>query len=367
MNKPFLLAETKDTLQEKLLAAKFPVFRTKQVLEWLYKMRAREFAQMSNLPKDLRSWFSEQFTFGGEELVTITGSQDTTQKLLLRLTDGSLIETVILRAPAQNEETGFGRVTICVSSQVGCAYACRFCASGLAGYKRNLDAGEIIAQLMYVARHIEEKQTVASRDGQVPFDNIVFMGMGEPLANYENVNRAISIINAEWGFRFGARRITISTSGLVPQIEKLADEPVSFRLAVSLHGATNAVRDQIMPVNRRYPLEQLLPAIRHFAQKRKRMITLEYILIENVNDGLDQAKELVKIANDCHAHVNLIPYNTVEGLPWKRPNSMRQNAFLKVIEDAGVSVTIRREKGHDIAAACGQLRLKQINKEAAMA
>lgn len=362
--KHLILAETKESLAEKLQASGFPAFRTKQVLDWLYKFHVSGFDQMTNLPKDFRAWLEEHFSFGKEELIKVTGSNDTTQKLLLRLDDGSLVETVILRAPVQNEETGFGRVTICVSSQVGCAYGCKFCASGLGGLKRNLDAGEIITQLMHVCHFIKSQssETVASKESKVPFDNIVFMGMGEPLANYENVIRAITIINADWGFFFGARRITISTSGLVPQIEKLADEPISFRLAVSLHGAKNEVRDQIMPVNRRFPLEKLLPAIRMFGQKRKRMITLEYILIENVNDGLDQAKELAKIANDCHAHVNLIPYNTVQGLPWKRPNSMRQNAFLKILEDAKVSVTIRREKGHDIAAACGQLRLQEMKK-----
>jgi 23S rRNA (adenine2503-C2)-methyltransferase len=184
------------------------------------------------------------------------------------------------------------------------------------------------------------------------------MGMGEPLANYDTLVRTIKILNADWGLNFGARRITVSTSGLAPQIEKLADEGLAVRLAISLHGATNEVRDQIMPVNKRYPLEKLLPAVKAFQQQHGRMLTLEFILIEDVNDSLDQARELAKIARDLHAHVNCIPYNTVEGLPWKRPSIRRQDAFVEVLKKARVSVTIRREKGHDINAACGQLRLK---------
>jgi 23S rRNA (adenine2503-C2)-methyltransferase len=182
--------------------------------------------------------------------------------------------------------------------------------------------------------------------------------MGEPLQNYENLLRALTILNAEWGLGFGARRITLSTSGLVPKILQLAEEPVSFRLAISLHGATNEVREQIMPVNKRWPLEELLPAVRTFSERHGRMVTLEFILIEGVNDMPDQAAKLRDIAGDLHAHVNLIPYNTVEGLPWKRPSLTRQQAFLAVLQERGVSVTLRREKGNDIDAACGQLRLK---------
>ena len=205
---------------------------------------------------------------------------------------------------------------------------------------------------------LRSQQEQVHGDKTLPFDNIVFMGMGEPLANYDALMRAITILNAEWGFHFGARRITVSTSGLAPEIMKLADEPIAFRLAISLHGATNAVRQQIMPVNRKYPLETLIPAVKHFASKRGRMITLEYILIDGINDSLDQAVELCKIAKDLHAHVNLIPYNKVEGLPWQRPNIMRQKAFHDTLKKQGISSTIRKEKGHDIAAACGQLRLQ---------
>ena len=184
------------------------------------------------------------------------------------------------------------------------------------------------------------------------------MGMGEPLANYDALIRALSIVNADWGLGFGARRITISTSGLVPKILRLADEPLGFRLAVSLHGATDEVRGRIMPVNRAYPLAKLIPAVRAFGERHGRMVTLEFILIEDVNDSPEQAAGLRDIARDVHAHVNLIPYNAVEGLPWRRPGAARQEAFAAVLAAAGVSVTLRREKGHDIDAACGQLRLR---------
>jgi 23S rRNA (adenine2503-C2)-methyltransferase len=235
--------------------------------------------------------------------------------------------------------------------------ACAFCASGLAGLKRDLSAGEIVAQLLQVC-YREDERTPRAHAELASFDNIVVMGMGEPLANYENLIRALTILNADWGLGFGARRITVSTSGLVPKILKLAEEPLGFRLAISLHGATDEVREQIMPVNKAFPLAKLIPAIRTFAERHGRMVTLEFILIENVNDSLEQAEALREIARDLHAHVNLIPYNTVEGLPWKRPSVTRQEKFADILRDARVSVTLRREKGHDIDAACGQLRLK---------
>ena len=212
-------------------------------------------------------------------------------------------------------------------------------------------------QLIQVCR-IEDARTPRARSELASFDNIVVMGMGEPLHNYDATLRALTIVNAEWGLGFGARRITLSTSGLVPKILQLADEPLGLRLAISLHGATDEVREQIMPVNKRYPLAVLIPAVRAFTEKHGRMVTLEFILIEEVNDSLDQAERLRDIARDLHAHVNLIPYNTVDGLQWKRPSITRQERFADILRAARVPVTLRREKGHDIAAACGQLRLQ---------
>ena len=312
---------------------------------------------MSNLPKALRTELEETFEITPSKRILDKVSGDSTEKLLLEMGDKSLIETVVIRAP----QTGVGlensRKTICISTQVGCAYGCKFCASGLAGWKRDLSVGEIVSQLIQVC-HLEDSTTERAKEEIASFDNIVVMGMGEPMANYKNLLPALRILNAPWGLNFGARRITISTSGIVPRILELAEEPEQFRLAISLHGATNEVRDQIMPVNKKYPLEMLIPAVKKYSEAKGRMITLEFILIEEINDTLDQAHRLTEIATDLGAHVNLIPYNTVDGLEWKRPSITRQDVFYNTLKNKGVSVTIRREKGHDIAAACGQLRLK---------
>ena len=367
-------------MTERIVAAGYKAFRAKQVMDWLYKKRVEDWDAMSNLPKDFRGWLAENYIIYPVRPILDKRSDDVTQKMLMELEDKSLIETVLIRAPQKGVGQEDSRKTVCVSIQVGCAYGCKFCASGLAGFRRNLLAAEVVAQLMHICRREEEQEggnehrtsnvehstsngggeSQMSKQAQErpAFDNIVFMGMGEPLANYDALVRTIRILNADWGLNFGARRITVSTSGLAPQIEQLAEEGVAVRLAISLHGATNAVRDQIMPINKRYPLEKLLPAVKAFQQKHGRMLTLEFILIEDVNDSLEQARELAKIARNLHAHVNCIPYNTVEGLPWKRPSIPRQDAFVDILKKAKVSVTIRREKGHDINAACGQLRLK---------
>ncbi len=355
--KPSLFGETLESLKENVVAAGFPAFRAKQVMEWLYKKRVDQWDAMSNLPKQFRAWLAESYILYPTNSLLDKRSSDVTQKFLLELEDKSLIETVLIRAP----QTGVGqensRNTVCVSIQVGCAYGCKFCASGLAGFKRNLIAAEVVSQLMHICK-MEDAHTKRAKEEIASFDNIVFMGMGEPLANYDTLVQTIKILNADWGLNFGARRITVSTSGLAPQIMKLAQEGVAVRLAISLHGATNEVRNKIMPVNKKYPLEELIPAAKAFKERHGRMLTLEFIMIEDINDSLDQAKELTKIAHDLHAHVNCIPYNKVEGLEWKRPSVRRQDAFVDVLRKGGVSVTIRREKGHDINAACGQLRLK---------
>ena len=355
--RPPLTGETLDSLSERLRAHREPAFRAKQVLDWLYKKRARSWDEMTNLPKPLRTWLADTFELMPAALVLNRQSEDVTDKLLLELGDGSLIETVIIRAPQEGVGVEHSRKTICISTQVGCAMGCVFCASGLAGLKRDLNAGEIVAQLLQVC-YREDARTPRARMELASFDNIVVMGMGEPLANYDQLIRALTILNADWGLGFGARRITISTSGLVPKILQLAEEPLGFRLAISLHGVTDEVREKIMPVNKAYPLAKLVPAIREFTAKHGRMVTLEFILIEDVNDALPQAEKLRDLARDLHAHVNLIPYNTVAGLPWKRPSLTRQERFADVLRAARVSVTLRREKGHDIDAACGQLRLR---------
>ena len=239
------------------------------------------------------------------------------------------------------------RHTVCVSTQVGCAYGCKFCASGLEGVKRNLTAAEIVDQVLQVQKLNGEK-----------VDNIVVMGMGEPLANYDNLLRALRIINAPWGLGIGARKITVSTVGLVPRIKQLAGEPMQIRLAVSLHGATDDVREKIMPVNKKHPLKELLAACDYYVNTKKRTMTFEYILIDGVNDSLEQAHKLGAIARRLRAKVNLIPYNPVEGLPWKRPERDRCKMFQHTLQSHDVTSTLRMEKGTDINAACGQLRLQ---------
>jgi 23S rRNA (adenine2503-C2)-methyltransferase len=332
-------------LQECMLEWGQPSYRAAQVLEWIYSKRVEGFAQMSSLPSALRGALEERFGFATLEPVRVLGSEDTTRKYLFRLGDGALIETVLIPAsPALYGETS-DRRTLCVSTQVGCAYGCRFCASGLDGWSRNLSAGEIVAQVVRVEKLSGERVS-----------NLVFMGMGEPLANFKNLQRALEILNAPWGMEIGARRITISTSGLAPQIRLLAELPLQVRLAVSLHGATDEVRERIMPVNKKYPLSQLLEACEYFAQRRKQRITFEYILIRGVNDRPADAGALVGVAQRVGAKVNCIPYNTVEGLDWERPDESQQEAFMAVLKRGGVAATLRREKGHDIAAACGQLR-----------
>jgi 23S rRNA (adenine2503-C2)-methyltransferase len=277
----------------------------------------------------------------------VLGSRDTTRKFLFRLIDGNLIESVLIPASPALYGSRSDRRTICVSTQVGCAYGCKFCASGLEGFSRNLRPNEIVDQIIAVERESGEK-----------IDNIVFMGMGEPLANFENLMRAIRIINAPWGLGVGARHITLSTSGLAPQIRELAEEPLQIRLAVSLHGATDEVRNQIMPVNRRYNIETLLDACVYYASRKKQRLTFEYILIAGVNDAEEQAHLLAQHARRLSAKINLIPYNTVQGLSWSRPSEQRQENFLSILRKHDVAATLRREKGHDIEAACGQLRLQ---------
>jgi len=329
-----------------------PGFRAKQVVEWTFVRRVADIEAMTNLPKALRERLKERLVTRTMSIATVSGSADTTRKFLLKLHDGRYVETVLIPANPALYGGKSDRRTLCVSSQVGCAYDCKFCASGLAGFTRNLTDGEIVEQIVQVEAHTGER-----------VDNLVFMGMGEPLANFSNLIKAIEILNAEWGIGIGARHMTVSTSGLAPQIQKLADFPLQIRLAISLHGASDPVRDQIMPVNRKYPLAELFGALEAWNAKRKQFLTFEFILIEDVNDSLDQARLLAKRARSVNAKVNLIPYNTVDGLPWKRPSEQRQEAFLAVLTSAGVTATLRREKGHDIAAACGQLRLKQETSE----
>jgi 23S rRNA (adenine2503-C2)-methyltransferase len=346
--KPVLTSFRPEDLEQLFVEWGEPKFRARQVLDWVYRKRVTRFEDMTNLGLSLRERLIGHFDLRSLTLARQQGSADTTRKLLFRLRDGRYVESVVIPANPTLYGERADRRTICVSSQVGCAYDCKFCASGLAGFTRNLTPDEIVEQILQAE----------AMDGQ-RIDNIVFMGMGEPRANLRNLLAAIEILNADWGVGIGARHMTISTSGLAPQIEKLAEQPLQVRLALSLHGATDEVRDQIMPVNKKYPLNRLFESLRRYQELKKQKVTFEYILIEDVNDALEQAAILATRARSLNAKVNLIPYNTVEGLPWKRPSEARQEQFLKVLRTQGVQATLRREKGHDIDAACGQLRLKE--------
>lgn len=325
-----------------------PEFRAKQVLDWVWKKKVDSIDSMTNLPASLRERLATTFRISALEHTMTKGAEDSTRKFLFRLHDGRYIESVLIPAnPALYGERS-DRRTLCVSSQVGCAYGCKFCASGLAGFTRNLDPGEIAGQVVAAEQLSGER-----------VDNLVFMGMGEPLANLDHLIEAISLITGEDTLHLGARHLTVSTSGLVPQIRRLAAHPQQIRLAISLHGATDEVRERIMPINRKWPVGELFDALEEWNAKKNQKLTLEYILIDGVNDALEQAGILARHARKIRAKVNLIPYNAVDGLTWKRPSASHCRSFRDILKHAGVPCTLRLEKGHDIDAACGQLRLKQ--------
>lgn len=350
--RPSLLSQTPEELSEIMEGLGEPSYRGGQILEWLWQKRATSIEGMSNLPARLREHLKESFTLRSLSPAKSQGSRDSTRKFLFRLHDGRYIECVLIPAsPALYGERS-DRRTLCVSSQVGCAFGCKFCASGLDGFTRNLTADEIAGQVLLAEELSGEK-----------VNNIVFMGMGEPLANLPQLLKALELITSPWGLGIGARHLTVSTSGLVPQIRKLADHPQQIRLAISLHGASNDVRDRIMPVNRKWPVEELFKALSYWTKRKNQKITLEYILIDGINADPAQARLLAQHAESLRAKVNLIPYNTVDGLKWKRPPEEECHAFRDILAARGIPATLRLEKGHDIDAACGQLRLKEERAE----
>lgn len=374
---PDIKSLTREELEAWFKENREPTYRVKQLMDWLYVRRATSWDAMSDLSKTLRKKLREKFSLQTLEMVRKQGARDTTQKFLWKLADGSFIESVLIPANPSLYGEVSDRHTLCISTQVGCAYGCKFCASGLEGWKRNLLPHEILEQVMGVERYCateaaklpEEKMIAGKTSSSFPgtriVDNIVVMGMGEPMANYDNLLKALRLLNSPWGGRIGARKITVSTSGLAPQIRKFADEPEQFSLAISLHGATDEVRGKIMPVNKKYPLAELTAALDYYQAKRGRFITFEFILIAGVNDSLEQARPLGALAKRLKAKVNLIPYNTVEDLPWLRPDEATCEKFLVELKKQKVVCTLRREKGHDIDAACGQLRLKTERELAA--
>jgi len=293
---------------------------------------------MTDLSKDMRQWLSERLTIRRLKPMRVQTSVDGSKKYLFRLNDGHCIETVAI--PER------GHWTLCVSSQVGCAMGCKLCLTGRGGLVRNLEPAEIIGQVCSVQ---------ADHTHQDPITNIVFMGMGEPLANYDSVVQALGTITGANGLQFSKRRVTVSTAGLVPQLDQLGRD-VTVNLAVSLNAADNKTRDRVMPVNRTYPIETLLGACRRFPLPSGRMITFEYVLLGGVNDGLEDAKRLARLLRPLRAKINLIPFNPFAGSPFKRPQEARILAFQKVLIDRHYTATVRQSKGADIRAACGQLR-----------
>ena len=331
-------------------------YREKQIRDWVLKRFVSSYDEMTDLSASLRSNLGSRFRLRAAEPLKIQGSEDTTRKFLWKLGDGSMVESVLIPATLGTSGSRSTRLTLCVSSQVGCAYGCRFCASGMDGWRRNLTAGEIVGQVIEAAK-------IAGRRP----DNLVFMGMGEPLANLPNLLSALELLISPTGIGMGARHITISTSGLAPQIEELARHPLQFRLALSLHAASDEIRDKIMPVNKRFPLDRLLTACDAFVRAKNKQIFFEYILLAGINDDPAQARLLAQHARRLRAKVNLIPYNKVEGLPYERPSEPAIRLFCQTLLQGGIRATVRREKGHDIDAACGQLRLKEIQREAGQA
>lgn len=316
----------------------FPAFRAKQLWHWLHVSRAMSWTAMSNLPKAFVSAVSA--VASPAPLAPLERSDDSTSgtsKWLLRLLDGETVESVLI--PAAD------RATICVSSQVGCKMACAFCASGKSGFVRNLSAGEIVAQVLFIANEI----------GRRP-DNVVFMGMGEPLDNYDNVLKAVRLLNHPDGLAIGARRITLSTSGVVPGIRRLATEGLQFELSVSLHAPDSALRRTLMPVENRFPLPELLDACRDYFAATKRLITFEYTLVSGLNDTPDHARRLAALLSAFPCRVNLIPLSPIPEFPHPRPPRERCMDFLRILRTRGLEGTLRDSKGRSVNAACGQLR-----------
>lgn len=317
-----------------------PAFRAKQVLSWLYKKGATDFNQMTDIPSGLRVKLKDNFYIYGLKLIKRSVSQDGTEKFLFCLKDKNLIEAVVI--PTKN------RITACISTQVGCKFACLCCASGRLGFKRNLTCGEMIEEVLYLKNNSKDKKLT----------HIVFMGTGEPLDNYENVLETVRILNSKDAFAIAARRITISTCGIIPGINRLKQEDLQVELSISLHSADDLIRSQIMPINKKYPLSELIGACRKYIKQTGRQVTFEYILIKGMNSDLQSALKLVKILKGLNCKVNLIPFNPLKELKLNSPSKAEIIYFRDYLLEHGINVTLRRPRGIDIEAACGQLRLR---------
>jgi len=327
-------------LEELLRSWRSNSYHAKQIFSWIYQKGARDFDQMSDLPLDLRKRLKENFYLFSFNLAKLISSRDGTEKFLFALKDKNFIEAVSI----PTEE----RITGCISTQAGCKFGCYFCASGLLGFKRDLTSGEILEEVLNLKNNSKNKKIT----------HLVFMGTGEPLDNYDNVLRSIRIINSPYAFNIGARRITISTCGIIPAIKKLSKEGLQLELSISLHAADDKTRAQLLPINKKYPLPDLMAACREYIKNTDRQITFEYVLIKNINSALPDARNLGKILRNLNCKVNLIPCNTIEELKVEAPNKLEILLFRDYLLKAGVKVTLRKPRGHDIEAACGQLRLR---------
>jgi 23S rRNA (adenine2503-C2)-methyltransferase len=321
-------------------------FRAKQVYEWLWQKSAHSFDAMSNLSKSLRQFLNENFTINAIVLDKMQRSFDGTIKSRFRLHDGHLIESVLIPVPDDR------RFTVCVSSQVGCSLSCKFCATGKMKRLRNLDPAEIYDQVALV-----NQQALEHFDH--PLTNIVYMGMGEPLLAYKNVLKSVEHITSPEGLGMSPRRITVSTAGIAKMIKKLADDNVRFNLALSLHAADDAKRDEIMPINEQNNLEVLMDSLRYFYRNTKNRISYEYIAFQNFNDSLEDAANLAKLCQDFPVRLNIIEYNPIEGVTFTKSSEDQIDKFAQYLTDQGVTVTLRRSRGKDIDAACGQLANKE--------
>lgn len=322
-----------EKLAEDLDASKF---RARQIHNWIYLKSVKSIEDMTDLSKDFREKLSAVAEVSDTNIKTKQVSQDGTIKYLLEYPDGNCVETVLMRFDNR------ANLTACVSSQVGCAVNCAFCATGKRGFIRNLSAAEIVEQVLTIQRDTGLKVT-----------NVVFMGQGEPLLNFDNVIEALKIFNED--FQIGARRITLSTSGIIPQINKLAELEMQSTLALSLHAPTSEIRKQIMPIENKYPLPELKKALKNYTDKTGRRITIEYVLIKGLNDGIEAARETAKLLRDIKCNINLIPYNPINNDGFAKPDSNSIMKFKYILEHSGKKVTIRLERGADIDAACGQL------------
>lgn len=322
-------------------------FRAGQIFDWLYKKRITSFDEMSNLSKGLRDKLGENFVLTTLKTIIQQTSSDGTIKFLFELKDGVSIETVLMRHDYGN--------SVCVTTQVGCRIGCTFCASTLGGLKRNLEAGEIVAQVVKVQQALDETEERVS--------SIVIMGIGEPFDNYDNMLSFLKICNSEQGLNIGARHITVSTSGIIPKIYQFADENMQINFAISLHAPNTEIRSRLMPINRAYKLPDLMDAVRYYIDKTGRRVSFEYGLFGGVNDRVEHAEELARLIKGIKCHVNLIPVNYVPERDYVRTPRHQIFEFEKTLKKHGVNVTIRREHGHDIDAACGQLRAKERKEE----